>query len=367
MPVNHADLVDNLRALRVKGLVGLRTVRLRELLDAAVACGLARPATAGPAAVETLLRHAAEELGGGRLGEAATYTFGLAPGTRDWPAQDRRRRSAEIYAVSTDRFRKHYERLVLEQTADAILRLCERAASSPAAAMGAGEGAPVRIGPRHVVSVPVGGRTARITVHTCSVEMLSAIDVIVSSENTHYELAHTFKTSLSACLRRAASTKGPSGEVVDDTLVRELASWIARHGRTGLAVAPGTVAPTSSGELAHRGVVRIYHAAVAVPRSGTNEYDVDPATVSLAAANVFELMRTERAHFPDLTSVCLPLFGAGRGGLPELVSFSWIWAAVADELARDDRWQVHFVARTPSTSQLIVDALRTSEINASVG
>jgi hypothetical protein len=41
-------------------------------------------------------------------------------------AQDRRRRAALIYGVSVERFRKHHERIVLEQVAEEILSvLCK--------------------------------------------------------------------------------------------------------------------------------------------------------------------------------------------------------------------------------------------------
>ncbi|HZN70680.1 MAG TPA: tetratricopeptide repeat protein [Micromonosporaceae bacterium] len=121
----HAALVTELRIVREHGLLHLRGVPLDALRGCAARCGLGDDAAAaGP--VEMLVRAAVDNLGGGRLSEAAEYTFGLAPGTRDWPAQDRRRRAAQAYAVSVERFRKHHERVILEQVAEQALTLAQR-------------------------------------------------------------------------------------------------------------------------------------------------------------------------------------------------------------------------------------------------
>jgi hypothetical protein len=60
------------------------------------------PMTHRPAAVEALLRQAVEKLGGGKSGEAASYTFGLVQGTKLWNSTDRRKAAAKkvIHAVA---------------------------------------------------------------------------------------------------------------------------------------------------------------------------------------------------------------------------------------------------------------------------
>jgi hypothetical protein len=121
---SHADLVADLQVVREKSLTQLRRLRLIALDQAARTCDLTTGEAQEPAAIEALLRQAVERLSGGRLGEAAAYTFGLAQGTKDWPAQDRRAHVAQIYGVTPDRARKAQERTAITQTAEEILNLC---------------------------------------------------------------------------------------------------------------------------------------------------------------------------------------------------------------------------------------------------
>jgi hypothetical protein len=121
---SHADLVTDLQLVREKGLTQLRRLRLVALGQAARMCDLTTDEHPEPAAVEGLLRQAVERLSGGRLGEAAAYTFGLAQGTKDWPAQDRRTHVAQLYGVTPDRARKAQEPTAIAQTAEEILNLC---------------------------------------------------------------------------------------------------------------------------------------------------------------------------------------------------------------------------------------------------
>jgi hypothetical protein len=71
-----------------------------------------------------------------------------------------------------------------------------------------------------------------------------------------------------------------------------------------------------------------------------------------------------------LRSLCLPLFGAGRGGLSPKTSFSYLWAALGRELLDDDRWDVHLLARSEATAiavQAALAALGARPVYPSVG
>src|SRR5437879_1455163 len=118
---DHEALFGDLRALRERGLLRLRGLRLPALRAAAQ--GFDPAGHNGRAEVEALLRAALERLDPGNLKEAAAYTFGLAPGTRDWPSPARRRRSAELYGVTPEHFRKRQERDVIAQVAEQIQAL----------------------------------------------------------------------------------------------------------------------------------------------------------------------------------------------------------------------------------------------------
>ncbi|WP_205718119.1 macro domain-containing protein [Actinomadura soli] len=337
----------DLKNLRERGLTRLRDTRL-DALETAVALYRhdgpapdARPPVEPyrPAAVEELLRQAIVELGGGKLSTAAGFTFGLAAGARDWTVGERRKSAASIYGVSTERFRKHHEQLIVDQTAEAVLRLC-----MPAAAPRAPRAADVPPSPAVI-------RLGRVTLDYMPVEMIKGVDAIVSSENVYLEASKIFRNSLSAALRRACAETTGTGEIVDDVVQRGLADWMRDHGRPGLPVAPGTVATTSPGRLRASGVRRIYHAAVAVPVGDGNEYELSPEAVARAVHNTVQLAQRER---PPLRSIALPLFGAGRGGLDAAESLSWVWSAVERELDADPSWDMHLIARSPATAQTII-------------
>lgn len=352
-PPIHDQLVADLRTLRERGLTRLRETLLSALDAAAVLCGHGATTSAAqgpgdpyrPAAVEELLSEAIAELGGGNLTAAAEYTFGLVAGTRDWPIGERRKKAASIYGVSTERFRKHHEPLIVDQTAEAILRLC----------MSAEVPRPRR--PARVPRSPAAHHLGPVTLDFMPVEIVSGIDVIVSSENVYLEASKIFRNSLSAALRRACAEYNEAGELVDDIIQRELTQWMRAHGRLGLPVAPGTVAVTDAGRLRRAGVRRIYHSAVAVPRAGGEEYEFSPEAVARAVHNIFRLAEHERTLFtPPLRSVALPLFGAGRGGLDPEESLSWLWAAVEHELGDGvlHRWELHIVTQVPRDAEAVI-------------
>ncbi|MEV7869652.1 hypothetical protein AB0P17_26980 [Streptomyces sp. NPDC088124] len=344
-----ASLLAELREVRRAGLVRLRGRALPALESAAEKALTATAARSPGAAVEALLRLAASRLDAGTLRTAAEYTLGLAQGTRDWPASSRRARAASVYGVSVERFRKDHEVMVLGQVAEHILRLVSQGTEA-----GSAEEGEWGAGTHRFVQVRAGGRRARLTLHMHPVDLLRDVDVIVSPANVHLALPERYKSSVAASLRRAAAVRGVTGDVRDDPLHDELRTWAARQGTAGRPVLPGTVAATGSGALARQGVRRIYHAAIAVPRAGTNDYDVLPADVTRAVSRALTLLAEEHDRYtPPLRSVCFPLLGSGRGGLPYRVSLAAVWAAVEAELAREAPWDVHFVVRGAEAAALV--------------
>ncbi|MER5206609.1 hypothetical protein [Streptomyces sp. NPDC002825] len=350
--------------MRRAGLVRLRELHLPGLarLSLDVSGDPAGDGDRGTVAgIERLLRTAVSRIGGGSLQTAAEYSLGLAQGTRDWPASERRRRAAQVYGVSVERFRKHHELMVLGQITEQVLVLVSRPlpgdASTPRRESEPPPAAAGPLAPVHrSLRLRLPGRAAPVTVriHVHSVDLLRDVDVVLSPSNTHFVLPPPYKSSVSATLRRAGARLDHAGGLIEDHLHDELRDWGHRQGIAGRAALPGTVAVTSAGALAAQGLRRIHHVAVAQPRPGTNDYDVQPADVTRGVARSFALLAEESArHTPPLTSVCLPLLGAGRGGLTPLESFGALWPAVEAELVRGRPWQIHFVVRAHARADLI--------------
>lgn len=375
----HRDLVADIDLLRRKGLTQVRDLPLAALDAVAEVCRTAEEVAGGaspesrdfrPTVLEDIVRKAVTLLGGGNLGTAAENVFGLAEGTRGWPIGERRKRAAAVYGISTERFRKHHERLIVEQTAEAMLRLCraeigrdERKGPEPHAEP---PGKPVtRLA---VLTIDAGGRP--LTLHVGPVELLRDVDIVVTSENTYLEMSHFFRNTLSAAVRRAGARLGESGEVLDDTVHRELTQWKRGYGRIGLPVAPGTVAGTGPGAMRDAGVRRIYHAAVAIPEADGLAYRVTPDAVARAVNNVFRLAARERRQVtPPLRSIAFPLFGAGRGGLAPEESFAWLWSSIERNTARRGEpeagpgtWDLHVITRSARSSSAVLASFGRSPL-----
>ncbi|MEV7279992.1 Appr-1-p processing protein [Streptomyces sp. NPDC093111] len=383
---SHATLAGELAALRRPGLAALRGLRPQALGRVALATGHTTAETDGATGVEALLEAAVRRLARPRqeadetpsvseladdrtvdpLARAAAHTFGLLPGRRGAPAQERRKAAAAVYGVTPERFRRGQEQQVIAELASAALALARDAASGGPRSGAGGDGAgqrratpdPVPDPPRRAGGPgPAPAAPHRVTVHLSALELLRDIDILVSSENTHMEMSKTFRPTVSGALRRAAAVRNEVGEITDDVLARELGAWMRSHGRTGLPVRPGTVAPTSAGALAGRGVRRVYHAAVVRPVDDGGGYRTDPETLVHAVAAVFALAEAERdAYDPPLRSLCFPLLGSGQGGLTPVKAARWLSWAVQEELSRHPGWAVHFVTRDPELAPLLTGA-----------
>ncbi|MFH9733964.1 macro domain-containing protein [Streptomyces sp. NPDC017260] len=399
LPPHHC-LVEELRALRRPGLPRLRHCAREALRDTALAAGLCGGEDDELEGVERLLAAAVRRLTGGGplhdgpgcdpLARAAAHTFGLFADRRGVPAADRRKAAAAVYGVSTERFRRSYELEVFAELATAALALAREATARPGpnGRSGADGGGPDDGGPDGRNALNGGGRNgmaddaaartapasaasllfadpppaapvpahvaARIDIRVCPIELVRDADILVSSENVYLEMSKIFRPTVSGALRRAAATRNTAGEIVDDVLPRELGTWLRSHGRAGLPVRPGTVVATSPGTLAAHGVRRIHHAAVSTPVEDGDRYHVAPAALAEAVQASFALARQERAALSlPLSTICFPLIGAGRGGLPALVAARWLLWSVRRELREDTTWSVRIVTRRPDHADVL--------------
>ncbi|MFD5316756.1 hypothetical protein [Streptomyces sp. NPDC127098] len=335
---DYESILGEVREIRRFGLPRLRQLAVPSLTAAAAAYD----------DVEGLLRAGVARVDAGTLREAAAYSLGLARGTRDWPAADRRRRAAELYGVSVERFRKHQEVVVLGEVAEQVVRIASGADPSASGVTA------VRATTHRTLRVTVGRAEVPVVLHAHPVDLLRDVDVVVSPANVFFALPEAYKSSVSASLRRAGAVRDAGGGLVEDPIQDEVREWLTGHRLLGRPALPGTVVPTGSGALAAQGVRRVYHAAIAVPRAGTNDYDVLPSDVTRAVTRAFAVLGAESPAFdPPLRSVCLPLLGSGRGGLSHEASLAAVWSAVEAELARGADWDVHFVVRDPARGALV--------------
>jgi O-acetyl-ADP-ribose deacetylase (regulator of RNase III) len=366
LPTPLHRLVDELGRVRALGLLRLHEARLETL----AACAADRspgtePSAPGggtePEAVERLLHAVLLGMDGELLRDAALHSFGFAPGTRDLPGKERRERAAHVYGVGAERFRKHQEKLMLQQVARAVMNFeGHRAGPVPESRESAGDGdvVPVRAG-RHVLRTAFPHGDVLLTLHVAPIELVTGVDVLVSSENIYFEMSKTFRRTVSGSLRRAGATKDAVGRITDDVIARQLADWVRNFGVPGLPVAAGTVAVTSPGALAAQGVRRILHAAVATPSATGDGYETAPAAVATAVRRVFQLAAAERrAGRTPLRSVALPLLGAGRGGLDARTSAETVVGTLEQVLRADPDWSVHLVTRNPLSARAVIDVLR---------
>ncbi|WP_188674818.1 hypothetical protein [Subtercola lobariae] len=126
--IRFDDVMIDLTVLRDRGSGYIRDLALPTLSRAVTVLDLTDgEAEERPAAISSLLREAADRLGGGVWQEAAEYSLGLVRGTQRWPKTARRAAAANLFDRKPDTYRKSQELEVLRQMADAVLELCHEA------------------------------------------------------------------------------------------------------------------------------------------------------------------------------------------------------------------------------------------------
>ena len=143
---------------------------------------------------------------------------------------------------------------------------------------------------------------------TGNIKDIKGVDVWVNSENTNMQMARPFERSISSTIRYEGAKKGRSGNIVNDIIANELNKIMEEEG--GLAT-PGTVIPTTSGELERtNGVKKIFHAAAVFGQPGEGYKPIN--NIEDCISNALELIdNDEELSNVDLHSIIFPLMGTG--------------------------------------------------------
>lgn len=122
---DFAALVAELKQVREKGLLALRMMQLPELSSIAVLLDEADSLQYAqePMPREAVLRRGVESLGGGDAGTSLAKNFGMRPELRVAPSAERRRAAADVYGRDSESFRTSVEERLLQELAEALLRL----------------------------------------------------------------------------------------------------------------------------------------------------------------------------------------------------------------------------------------------------
>jgi O-acetyl-ADP-ribose deacetylase (regulator of RNase III) len=193
---------------------------------------------------------------------------------------------------------------------EAALAARERRVATGEAVAAAGPGSRTDL-PSGDVSVfeLAGRRSCRIGVVPGRVEDIRFAQIWVNSENTNMQMARYYDRSLSGTIRYLGARKDTSRRPIEDVIARELR---AARGDDHV-VEPATVFTTGSGELANsHNVQHLVHVAAVTGEPGVGYRPVaNIHACAIAALREAERLAQNRTH---ITSVSMPLLGAGTGG-----------------------------------------------------
>lgn len=125
--VDHLQVVEELKQIRERGVVRLRTVSAPMLQSIATRLYPGQEPARG---IEVVLKEGLARMGEGETADLAAISFGLKPGLRGTRPPDLRRAAAVHRRVSPETFRKSDEPVVMADLAGAILAFAVEAETS---------------------------------------------------------------------------------------------------------------------------------------------------------------------------------------------------------------------------------------------
>lgn len=163
----------------------------------------------------------------------------------------------------------------------------------------------------------------KIGIITGDIQNIDEVDVWVNSENTNMQMARHYERSISGTIRFMGAEKDVAKRVTRDVIADELNEIVGK-----CSVDPGTVIPTTAGELTKTNhVKKIFHAASVrgqVGRGYSSIPDIDECV-----RNALELADSDEMQKAGIRSILFPLMGTGTSRLAaESVARDLIGAAI---------------------------------------
>jgi O-acetyl-ADP-ribose deacetylase (regulator of RNase III) len=202
----------------------------------------------------------------------------------------------------------------------------------------------------------------RLGIITGDIIQVEGVDIWVNPENTKMEMARLHDDSVSACIRYFGAKRSRTGQVKRDTIAAELRRRIG----TSMSVEPGTVIPTSAGQLKRtHGVKVILHVAGQYGEPGKGYMPIRNYTTCVVQAlkssdwlnrNIWSRWRYDG----PFRSIIFPLFGTRSSDRdPQDVTDNLIFSAKTFLEARPDSAveRVYFLAYTDADRYLCETAL----------
>jgi hypothetical protein len=206
---------------------------------------------------------------------------------------------------------------------------------------------PVRGLPEPLVHTPIVGAptpigASKVRSYCGSVEMISNVDVIVTSENHDLRLASFGGTSVSARMRRLAATYDESGKVISDNLSAFITNWKSARGEA-VFYPLATCVPAPPFNAARLGVKCII-LAVTLELRNTGQNFIDEHKIRDVCR-----FAVDHCHANGYSSVFIPTFGIGGGRMP------------AEHIEATLNPLIHLLEHDPRTLHVYIGTYRASD------
>jgi hypothetical protein len=171
----------------------------------------------------------------------------------------------------------------------------------------------------------------QVIIRTGDVRHVSNIDVVVSSENTDFQVARYYDPSMSGTLRYLDAERGMDGRVVRDALDERLKALIKQY-NIQLPVMSGTVLPMSTTGLVARGIKYVFLAAtVRGDGPGAGYSAVVQSEIENCIRECFRRF-DELARVEQLESILFPVFGAGTAKQDPAQVVGWLLPVIVEAM-----------------------------------